>query len=103
MIFMARPILRTDVQGVGWAHRPESEKGNAIDFRGARVQVDTAKTYNHSAFGDLGIVRQTVYNLEVDAFHTCFVSEAGVWTHDTRCAPAKSTVDGPHNHGLRSG
>ena len=51
-----------------------------IDFQGGHVRVDAAETCNHSAFGDPGIVRQAVYNLQVDEFQTYFVSEAGVWT-----------------------
>ncbi len=36
--------------------------------------------------------RQTVYNFEVEGFHSYFVGETGVWVHNTSC-PLKGWLD----------
>jgi hypothetical protein len=48
--------------------------------------------------------RQTVYNVEVEGFHTYFVGETGLWVHNVRCGQKlpkkrgpKPGLKGPHN------
>jgi len=61
----------------GWTALQNLRPGNALELsNGATATVLSAHNTGHTA---------TVYNMEVDGFHTYYVGEAGVWVHNADC------------------
>jgi hypothetical protein len=78
-------VLETDVPDVGWTHDAHKLSGPTIDLRDGGVKVSAAivaDTYNESAFEIDTYLRRTVYNFEVEDFHTYHVGTLGVWVRD---------------------
>lgn len=88
------PLYKTDRPGIGWM--PEyshSVDGIEIDFSGGKVWwLDEQDQRN---FGkSLGWLLTTVYDIEVEGFHTCYVGELGLWVHDARDAANRREPEG---------
>ncbi len=65
------------VRNRGWTKAEDLLDGDEIfSSRGGWVKVGSASWFAHS---------QTVYNLEVDGFHTYFVGASGAWVHNGGC------------------
>ncbi len=65
------------VHNRGWTKAEDLLDGDEIfSSRGGWVKVGSASWFAHS---------QTVYNLEVDGFHTYFVGASGAWVHNGGC------------------
>jgi hypothetical protein len=80
------PLYKTDRPNIDWM--PEyshSVDGFEIDFSGGKVWwLDEQDQRN---FGkSLGSLLTTVYAIEVEGFHTCYVGELGVWVHNAHGA-----------------
>lgn len=61
--------------------------GRQILFHGATRTGDEAVYRDQVIYPeDVTLFKTTVYNIEVEDFHTYFVGELGVWVHNT-CAP----------------
>jgi hypothetical protein len=80
------PVYRTSQPGVGWFGNRNNRQGAEVDFR-------TMKGISNNALLDYDIVecgdcylKTTVYNFEVEDYHTYFVGEHGVWVHNANCA-----------------
>ena len=101
-------IFATDIEGVGWtpSHMGDlSRSGNNWDYinnklRAADVMaIDRIQAleeehplYTQNALEEAGksetnypYLKLPVYNLEVEDFHTYYVSEIGIWVHNTNC------------------
>ena len=69
----------------GWVGAAELLPGDEVfTSTGGWVQVSSGTWLS---------ARQTVYNLEVDGFHTYFVGEVGAWVHNACTASARMAVD----------
>ncbi len=87
-------LFVTDELGVAWV--PMSSAGDDLSRVGSHLDVDTMKTVRSGVFVGIDSVinthrvkpehlyRTTVYNIEVEDFHTYYVGEAGVWVHDKK-------------------
>jgi hypothetical protein len=109
------PLLKTKREGIAWVASGRDVSwgeywgdhchGCEIDLRGGRIQEQTELKLsefcmegdtediegtfgNHSASGYVApwAYQCTVYNFEVEDFHTYFVGELGIWVHDTQQA-----------------
>jgi hypothetical protein len=89
----ASPLFRTGQPGQGWASgvwgvEANDGSGALIDLRGQPVVVGADGVFNWDVLDDEHAdprVRSSVYNLEVDEFHTYYVGEMGVWVHNSNC------------------
>lgn len=86
-----RPIYRTERDGVGWVQSlndVEGSYGSLFDYKNHDVVPDDGKDPYLSpevyASGD-PYLKVTVYNLEVEDFHTYYVGVDGVLVHNTNC------------------
>ncbi|TBL69886.1 polymorphic toxin-type HINT domain-containing protein [Paenibacillus thalictri] len=65
------------VQGKGWTFVKDLKVGDLLaQSDGNTLKVDSIKLEHRQA---------AVYNLRVDGFHTYFVSDLGIWVHNTNC------------------
>ncbi len=65
------------VRNRGWTKAEDLlDRDEVFSSRGGWVKVGSASWFAHS---------QTVYNLEVDGFHTYFVGASGAWVHNGGC------------------
>jgi hypothetical protein len=61
--------------------------GSLIDFSGtAPTFVGSELAFDDEKWGDPKRYTSTVYNLEVEDWHTYFVGKTGLWVHNTNCA-----------------
>lgn len=96
-ISLVDPIWRTSTVGVGWiAAGRDAELGRLIDLRNGRISEnfedkclsefdrDTTFGIRHETpeLEDKWAYKCTVYNFEVEDFHTYYVGELGVWVHN---------------------
>lgn len=108
-ISMADRIWRTRTEGVGFISPRDQESGDLIDMRGGTIKETFGKGVTADFFGvedfnwryeddeliDKWACKRTVYNLEVEDFHTCYVGEAGVWVHDMNGVLLRQDVQAP--------
>lgn len=79
----------TGTEGVAIVFSHQTDCGTVIDFRdGVGVVVDEL---GHQGMSDGTAWCETVYNIEVEEFHTCFVGELGVWVHSLNSGGAAGT------------
>ena len=65
------------VKDKGWTFVKDLEVGDLlVQSDGNTLKIDSIKLEHRQA---------TVYNLRVDGFHTYFVSDLGIWVHNTNC------------------
>jgi hypothetical protein len=98
-ISMVDRIWRTKTEGVGFIAPRDQESGDVIDMRDGTIKETFGAGITADFFGvedfnwryedeqliDKWAYKRTVYNVEVEDFHTCYVGEAGVWVHNTNC------------------
>jgi hypothetical protein len=82
-------VYRTSQPTVGWVGSPPNT-GAEIDFQ-TLLRVGDKRWY-----ADKDIVeseepyfKTTVYNIEVEDFHTYYVGKGGVWVHNANCSGVK--------------
>lgn len=92
------PIYKTLALDIGWHQakymgEPWDGDGHVVRFdedcTRAEVFFRTKSIYNDEALNDSGDYvpyEATVYNLEVEDFHTYFIGQMGVWVHNTDCS-----------------
>ncbi|PSJ42216.1 polymorphic toxin-type HINT domain-containing protein [Allosphingosinicella deserti] len=66
------------VEGLGWTAAELLQAGQ-------RLQLADGTGATVVAIAETG-TRQSVFNFEVEGFHTYYVGELGVWVHNTNCA-----------------
>jgi hypothetical protein len=85
------PIYRTLEPQIGWAEgawgsRSYDNAGNLIDLRDERrIGIGTKENWNIECWGEDGRgfpFTMPVFALEVEEFHTYYVSAQGIWAHD---------------------
>jgi hypothetical protein len=101
MSLAAVPIFKTLEPGIGWVDgiwgtgRSDSGAGNLVDLRDERwIGIGMKEDWNMECWGCDGRgfrFRLPVFALDIEGFHTYFVSPQGVWVHDGTNAPR------PHN------
>ncbi|MDR1934352.1 MAG: HINT domain-containing protein [Candidatus Accumulibacter sp.] len=89
-IYKQLPVYRTDDAGVGWvqSHPYPSlypAPGNIHDYENNRIPSHTYKEYDEDMIEE-NHLEVTVYNIEVEDFHTYYVGEIGVWVHNADCS-----------------
>jgi hypothetical protein len=86
LLIEPRPIYVTPDAEHGFIFSSRrADDGHLIDFRDGGVRYQHGDTVSVLLVDPLDLqvrYRATVYNLEVDEFHTYFVGEEGVWVHD---------------------
>ena len=82
-VIETRPIWETGRENVGFGAYDPISKGYLVDLEGD-LAIDDDLSYAEDAIG--GSFSTKVHNLEVADFHTYFVSESGIWVHNTNCA-----------------
>ncbi|MBL8480856.1 MAG: Hint domain-containing protein [Rhodocyclaceae bacterium] len=99
-------LFRTDDPDVAWV--PWSDKSYYLQGVGTRYHVPTADLIEREVFIGIESVRRngrvkpehlytsTVYNIEVEDFHTYYVGEAGVWVHNKNIVPLNSEWVAPY-------
>lgn len=93
-------IYATDRSGIGWiAVYGKEGSGTEWDFDNAQLIKDNVG-YDWENWPlserdeDLyRFFRTTVYNIEVEDYHTYFVGELGVWVHNANCAEASESSE----------
>jgi hypothetical protein len=97
LISRVEPIMRTINNKIGWVQRAShDEYGDFIDLnKGAASAEFDFKQRAMTNHGDLNtgvnwwdrenILRCSVFNMEVEEFHTYYVGTSGVWVHNTNC------------------
>lgn len=105
------PIKRTLTKGIGWIQRlGNSDVGDIIDLQnGASAEFD----FRYKGPGDRGDPNEgvnwwepenahscTVYNMEVEDFHTYYVGTLGIWAHNTNCDANLGEMDVYVKHGI---
>jgi hypothetical protein len=103
-VSMIDPIWRTKTEGVGWIDRGRDsyqprEDGHLIDLRNGKIEeyfnkyglsefLDEYSFLDRdcdSEFAEEWGYKCTVYNFEVEDFHTYYVGTLEVWVHNTNC------------------
>jgi hypothetical protein len=76
------------VEGKGWTYVKDLKVGDLlVQSDGNTLKVDSIELEHKQV---------TVYNMTVDEFHTYFVSNLGIWVHNTNCpvkAPPHAVVN----------
>lgn len=82
------------VNGVGWVGACDLQKGQQmeicdpeglgkLDSIGVRANAESGKRWAVEVYAvEKTAKTRTVYNLEVDEFHTYFVGDHGIWVHN---------------------
>jgi Pretoxin HINT domain len=85
------PVYRTEEPGIGWTQEMadvETSYGNRYDYQNARAlpmggfDDVVTETVLHS---DDPFLKVTVYNIEVEDYHTYYVGKTGFWVHNVDC------------------
>ena|GEM_PF-821553 len=72
------------VDGQGWTFVKDLEVGDLlVQSDGNTLKIESIELEHESA---------TVYNMTVDEFHTYFVSDLGIWVHNTSCMDSASAA-----------
>ncbi|WP_211251086.1 Hint domain-containing protein [Stenoxybacter acetivorans] len=102
MAFWAAPMKRSERSNAAWAPAPDGFDGS---YFSTGMHVDLTQGGRSAEFGYLpsrtgsmhddnggvdvwkpeNIYRCTVYNLEIEDFHTYYVGTRGVWVHNQNC------------------
>ena len=113
LLSTAYPLYRTETEGVAWEEGMfVTWDGTLYDLRqgcsaekmfrstGAQraVQPEYVERWDESSF-----FRCSVYNIEVEEFHTYYVGELGVWVHNSNCSEnSPSQMEQPMSVARRS-
>ena len=94
-------VCRTDQPHIGWILRYSHNKhtpgadGTLWDYAANKV-IDFDSNYDFDNWAFWGAeedafmpYKTTVYNIEVEDYHTYFVGETGVWVHNANCDGVK--------------
>jgi hypothetical protein len=90
-ILSQHPVYRTQQKGVGWVQSltdVEGSYGTEFDYANYRVIPDDGRDAYLSEEvweSDDPYLKVDVYNLEVEDFHTYYVTGAGIFVHNTNC------------------
>ncbi|MDR2112899.1 MAG: hypothetical protein LBQ62_07355 [Candidatus Accumulibacter sp.] len=82
------PLFITPDSGIAWFQVPSFRSGHTVDlthgaFADHRLLSPPGRYNDEVQWWEPGHeFRCTVYNLEVEDFHTCFVGTCGIWVHD---------------------
>jgi hypothetical protein len=79
-------LWKTDTPDVAIAIGHGADEGNIVDFREGLASMGAESV--SAAVSTYDIFTRTVYNIEVEEFHTYYVGELGVWVHNTNCGGA---------------
>lgn len=100
VVLDVRKVLKSVHKDIGWTPDMDEDFSTRIDLQNKQVvignyayesieEVDANRKLMES--GD-PYLKQRVYNFEVDAFHTYYVGEQGVWVHNTGCQDIAPTA-----------
>lgn len=90
-------LYRTDKPTIAFKEEDDWDLGTLYDFSGISPTVGDSVPYDYEKWGDpVNETREryttTVYNFEVEDWHTYFVGKTGVWVHNTNCLDADLAV-----------
>jgi hypothetical protein len=94
-------LYRTDKPEIAFKEGDDWGWGALIDFSEPAPKFVDESIYDEEKWGEDPVpYATTVYNLEVEDWHTYFVGKTGLWVHNTNCfdpvlevAPGKGDVD----------
>ena len=82
-------LFCTDQRAIAFEEEDDPDWGGLVDFSGPMPRfIPGELAYDYEKWGDpLNETRErfttTVYNIEVEGWHTYFVGKMGLWVHDT--------------------
>lgn len=90
-------LYRTNRPEVAFEEEDGWDFGGLTDFSGEQPSFGEDLPYDYEQWGDpVNETREryttTVYNFEVEDWHTYFVGKTGLWVHNTNCAEATLEV-----------
>lgn len=97
-------LFKTDHPDIAWS--PLSSVGSWLGCMGKRIHIPSMEVVETDVFIGIDYVRSakrakpehlyttTVYNLEVEDFHTYYVGEAGIWVHNKNVQVSASAAPG---------
>jgi hypothetical protein len=97
-------LFKTEDLQIAW--HPSHDSADRRQGKGWRLYVPTAKHIEQDVFIGMESIRRsgrvkpedlyrtTVYNLEVEDFHTYYVGEAGVWVHNKNIQVSATAASG---------
>jgi hypothetical protein len=87
-------LYRTDQPQIAFMEDDDLDWGVLVDFAGGSAKFATYEMpYDYDSWGETPIrYTTTVYNLEVEDWHTYFVGKTGLWVHNTNCFDPKLEV-----------
>jgi hypothetical protein len=84
-------LFQTDISSIAFEEEDDPDWGGLVDFSGSAPKfVPGELAYDYEKWGDpANETREryttTVYNLEVEDWHTYFVGKTGLWVSNTNC------------------
>ena len=86
-LFDVEDMYRTDKSDVAFLDPGSSDVGKLIRLAGSKVKViKSSATFDYEKWGDSWKrYTTTVFSIEVKDWHTYFVSESGLWVHNSSC------------------
>lgn len=98
-VFCVQKIHKTNESNVGWVSSiygidPMDFSGDLVDLSGAEIVFGKEGVFNSSTLDSepQAYLRRTVYNLEVEDFHTYYVGKCGVWVHNQNYKTENTTL-----------
>lgn len=90
-------LYRTDRPEIAFKEEDDGWVGRLYDFSSSPPAILEDLPYDYENWGDpVNQTREryttTVYNLEVEDWHTYFVGRTGLWVHNTNCLEANLAV-----------
>lgn len=110
LVFMVNPLRKTSMQNVAGSYHPS----NIFDADKKGFEIEDVEFFSLVEYGSEGLIRMvgngnqpspinvdgenidiyselfslSVYNFEVSDHHSYFISQKGLWVHNTNCAQA---------------
>ncbi len=86
-------LWRAPEEGVAVGFGRINDGGLVIDFKNDRREIIRRDGDESCSGGRSSLWCETVYNLEVEDFHTYYVGELGVWVHNMNCDTNTAIAD----------
>ncbi|MDP1611393.1 MAG: polymorphic toxin-type HINT domain-containing protein [Sulfuritalea sp.] len=78
-------LWQTPTEGVVFGSTGITDTGPVVDLRSGVVVISDRWDEGSIVEGLAAPLQKTVYNIEVEDFHTYFVGQEGIWVHNTNC------------------
>lgn len=102
-VFCVERVYRTAESNLGWVRgingiTSNDFTGDIVDFSDGQIVIGARYVSNDffASNNEISFLKCSVYNIEVEDFHTYYVGELGTWVHYTNCdrAPVEGDAIG---------